>query len=208
MSFRFIEDRRTDYPATILSNVLGVSPAGYRAWRARPESQRAAANPELVDNIKRVHCDTCGRCGSPRIHAELRGSGARGEPRSRRATDVPSCYQGHHGPATAGTHRRQPSRLPDRSEPARAELHRHRAEPDLARRHHLCRDGSGLALSDHRPGPLQPKDRRLGNVRSLARRPAVGDLTDGDFGTAAPGRASSTIPTGAFNASAEYRKVI
>jgi putative transposase len=51
--------------------VLGVSPAGYYPWRARPESQRAAANRELVDDIKRVHRDTNGRYGSPRIHAEL-----------------------------------------------------------------------------------------------------------------------------------------
>ena len=33
-----------------------------------------------------------------------------------------------------GTDYRQPSRLSDRTEPARAELHRRRAEPDLARR--------------------------------------------------------------------------
>jgi putative transposase len=52
------------------------------AWRARPESQRAAANRELVDDIKRVHRDTNGRYGSPRIHAELRAQG-RGASRGR-----------------------------------------------------------------------------------------------------------------------------
>ena len=39
MRFRFIEDRRADYPVTIMCDVLGVSPAGYYAWRARPESR-------------------------------------------------------------------------------------------------------------------------------------------------------------------------
>ncbi len=58
-----------------MCNVLGVSPAGYYAWRARPESPRAAANRELVDDIKRVHRDARGRYGSPRIHAELRAQG-------------------------------------------------------------------------------------------------------------------------------------
>ena len=29
MRFRFIEDRRADYPVTIMCDVLGVSPAGY-----------------------------------------------------------------------------------------------------------------------------------------------------------------------------------
>ena len=45
MRFRFIEDRRADYPVTILCDVLGVSPAGYYAWRSRPESRRSVANP-------------------------------------------------------------------------------------------------------------------------------------------------------------------
>jgi len=75
MRFRFIEDRRADYPVKIMCDVLSVSPAGYYAWRARPESPRAAANRELVDDIKRVHRDTNGRYGSPRVHAELRAQG-------------------------------------------------------------------------------------------------------------------------------------
>lgn len=29
MRFRFIEDRRTDYPARIMCRLLDVSPAGY-----------------------------------------------------------------------------------------------------------------------------------------------------------------------------------
>src|ERR1700738_4429477 len=115
MRFRFIEDRRADFPVTILSDVLGVSPAGYYAWRSREESRRSAANRALVDDIKRVHRDTSGRYGSPR-----RAEGPRpwGKPRSHRAIDAPSRYQGHHGAATAGAHHRQPSRLPDSPEPA------------------------------------------------------------------------------------------
>jgi transposase InsO family protein len=82
MRFRFIEDRRADYPVTILCEVLGVSPAGYYAWRSRPESRRSAANREIVDDIKQVHRDTRGRYGSPRIHAELKAQG-RGVSRGR-----------------------------------------------------------------------------------------------------------------------------
>jgi len=33
MRFRFIEDRRAEYPVRILCEVLGVSQAGYCAWR-------------------------------------------------------------------------------------------------------------------------------------------------------------------------------
>src|SRR5258705_3315813 len=82
MRFRFIEDRRADYPVTIMCDVLGVSPAGYYAWRSRPESRRSAANRVLVNDIKRVHRDTKGRYGSPRIHVELRAQG-RGASRGR-----------------------------------------------------------------------------------------------------------------------------
>jgi putative transposase len=75
MRFRFIEDRRADYPVRIMCGVLGVSPAGYYAWRSRPESRRSSANRDLVDEIKRVHLNTSGRYGSPRIHAELKAQG-------------------------------------------------------------------------------------------------------------------------------------
>jgi len=82
MRFRFIEDRRTDYPVRTLCEVLEVSPAGYYAWRSRPESRRTAANRELLDDIQRVHRDNKGRYGSPRIHEELKAQG-RGISRGR-----------------------------------------------------------------------------------------------------------------------------
>jgi len=82
MRFRFIEDRRADYPVTIMCDVLEVSPAGYYAWRSRPESRRSAANRALINDIKRVHHDARGRYGSPRIHVELKAQG-RGASRGR-----------------------------------------------------------------------------------------------------------------------------
>ena len=82
MRFRFIEDRRADYPVRVLCDVLGVSPAGYYAWRRRPESRRTAANRDLVGDIQQVHREAHGRYGSPRIHAELRAQG-RGASRGR-----------------------------------------------------------------------------------------------------------------------------
>jgi putative transposase len=47
-----------------------------------PESRRSAANRALVDDIKRVHRNTRGRYGSPRIHVELKAQG-RGASRGR-----------------------------------------------------------------------------------------------------------------------------
>ena len=82
MRFRFIEDHRAEYPVKIMCGALDVSPAGYYAWRGRPESRRSAANRALLDDIKRVHRDNHGCYGSPRIHIELEAQG-RGVSRGR-----------------------------------------------------------------------------------------------------------------------------
>jgi transposase InsO family protein len=82
MRFRFIEDRRANYPVTILCDVLGVSPAGYYAWRSREESRRTTANIALLAAVRQVHQDSGGRYGSPRVHAALRVQG-RGASRGR-----------------------------------------------------------------------------------------------------------------------------
>jgi len=82
MRFRFIEDRRADYPVRLMCDVLEVSPAGYYAWRSRPESQRSSDNRDLLEDIQRVHRDNRGRYGSPRIHEELKAQG-RGASRGR-----------------------------------------------------------------------------------------------------------------------------
>jgi putative transposase len=82
MSFRLIEDHRHAYPVRVLCAVLEVSPAGYYAWRARSPSARSSANAELVAAIRRVHHDSAGRYGSPRVHAALRTQG-RGTSRGR-----------------------------------------------------------------------------------------------------------------------------
>jgi transposase InsO family protein len=55
--------------------MLDVSASGYYAWRGRPESMRTAANRQLIEEIRRVHGESRGRYGSPRVHAALRAEG-------------------------------------------------------------------------------------------------------------------------------------
>ena len=75
MKFRLIEDQREMFPVRVMCDVMGVSPAGYYAWRGRPESPRKTANRALLTEIRRVHAAHRGRYGAPRIHATLRAEG-------------------------------------------------------------------------------------------------------------------------------------
>jgi putative transposase len=58
-----------------MCGVLGVSPAGYYAWRSRPESSRKVANCVLPTEIRRIHTAHRRRYGAPRVHAALRAEG-------------------------------------------------------------------------------------------------------------------------------------
>ena len=82
MKFGFIDDHRQEWPVCTLCDVLGVSPAGYYAWRSRPESARAVANRRLLEDVRRLHAQNQGRYGSPRMHVALRTEG-RGVSRGR-----------------------------------------------------------------------------------------------------------------------------
>jgi putative transposase len=82
MKFRFIDEHQDQWPVRLLCDVLGVSPSGYYAWRSRPESARAAANRRLFEDVRRLHAQHQGRCGSPRLHVALRAEG-RGVSRGR-----------------------------------------------------------------------------------------------------------------------------
>lgn len=82
MKFRFINDHKEQWPVRTLCHVLGVSPAGFYAWRSRPDSARAVANRELLEHVRRLYAQHRGRYGSPRLHAALRAEG-RGVSRGR-----------------------------------------------------------------------------------------------------------------------------
>ncbi len=51
--------------------VLNVSRSGYYDWLGRPASPRQQENEYLVKLIEKVHHDSRGTYGSPRVHAEL-----------------------------------------------------------------------------------------------------------------------------------------
>lgn len=58
--------------------MLKVSRSGFYEWRDRPASRRTMADRELMVTIRKVHRQSRGTYGAPRIHAELRlGLGVR-----------------------------------------------------------------------------------------------------------------------------------
>lgn len=77
MCFGLIDAKKAQHPVSLLCSVLGVSRAGYYAWKHRPASARAVRDAELSEQIAAIHGDSTGTYGWPRVHAELRHRGVR-----------------------------------------------------------------------------------------------------------------------------------
>jgi putative transposase len=69
--FQFIDAEKTSFSIAFMCRRLGVSTAGYYAWRLRPLSTRAAADAQLTTMIHQIHDGSRGTYGAPRIQAEL-----------------------------------------------------------------------------------------------------------------------------------------
>ena len=71
MKYACIERRRDRYPIQLMCRLLSVSRSGFYASKTRPESARSKQDRKLVQEIKRVHSQSKGVYGSPKIRAEL-----------------------------------------------------------------------------------------------------------------------------------------
>ena len=58
-----------------MCRVYGVTRAGYYQWRSRERSERERQNDDLLGRIRRVHEQSRGIYGSPRVHRALRSQG-------------------------------------------------------------------------------------------------------------------------------------
>jgi putative transposase len=72
MTFRLIEAEKAQHPVSLLCSVLGVTRAGYYAWRRRGLSRRALSDAKLAPLIGHVFVESLETYGAPRVHAELR----------------------------------------------------------------------------------------------------------------------------------------
>lgn len=75
MRFAFVHESRGTGPVQALCRNLGVTPAGYYAWRGRPASARAAAKASLAAEAKAAFAEVKGRYGRPRLHRALLARG-------------------------------------------------------------------------------------------------------------------------------------
>jgi len=123
--FVFILAEEAHHAIALLCRVLQVSRSGYYAWRGRqPErggapSARARADGALLPDIRRIHTQSRGTYGSPRVHAELRGEGTRcgrkRVARLMRQAGLAGCHRRTRRPRTTVPDR-QATPAPDRVE--------------------------------------------------------------------------------------------
>ena len=67
MRYRAIQGHDRRYPVRLMCRALAVSPAGYDAWRRRPESARETANRVLVAKSRVIHRESRETYGRPSI---------------------------------------------------------------------------------------------------------------------------------------------
>jgi putative transposase len=67
-----IAAEKRNYPVAVMCRVLRVNRTAFHNWERRAPSDRALTDAWLTERIKRVHEQSRGVYGAPRIHAELR----------------------------------------------------------------------------------------------------------------------------------------
>jgi transposase InsO family protein len=75
MRYRAIQENDRRFPIRLMCRALAVSPAGYYAWRDRPESRRSVHNRTLLSAIRVIHRESRETYGSPSIWDALSKQG-------------------------------------------------------------------------------------------------------------------------------------
>ena len=75
MKYRFMDDRRAQWPLSAMCRALVVSRQGYHQWKHRTPSTRAQRNTRLTKRIRDVFVQSRSTYGSPRMLCVLRNDG-------------------------------------------------------------------------------------------------------------------------------------
>src|SRR5690625_2869527 len=117
-----------------MCRVLGVSTSGYYAWCRRGPSKREQENVKLTETIRRIHRESRGTYGVPRIHAELTlGQGIRCSKNRVARLMRKAGLKGAHRRRRRGLTRRRPGATP---------------QPDLVHRNFTAAERNRLWVAD------------------------------------------------------------
>jgi transposase InsO family protein len=75
MRYRAIQEYDRRYSIRLMCRALNVSPAGYYAWRDRPESRRSMQDRTLLSTIRGIHRESRETYGSPSVWDALSKQG-------------------------------------------------------------------------------------------------------------------------------------
>ena len=70
-----IEAEKASFPIDLMCQVLKVSRSAWYAWKHCPESKRKQSDRQMLKKIRKVHQESRGTYGSPRITTDLREQG-------------------------------------------------------------------------------------------------------------------------------------
>lgn len=126
MTFRLVDVERAQHPVLRLCSVLGVSRAGFYAWKGRGVSRRERDDRELEGMIRQAFAGSLRTYGAPRVHAELREAHAVRVGRKRVARLMRAM--GIEGVSRRGKRRR--TTIPDPAAPPAPDLVNRRFQAD------------------------------------------------------------------------------
>jgi putative transposase len=71
MKYRLIDEEKPRHTISRLCRALGVTRAGYYAYKSKPTGRRSLQDAHLKELIEKAFLDSHRTYGAPRIHAEL-----------------------------------------------------------------------------------------------------------------------------------------
>jgi transposase InsO family protein len=162
--YRFIHANRAEFGVRRCCRAVGVSASGFYDWHRRGPSARALADQRLLGQIRRIHAESGGAYGAPRVHAEPQIAcgvrvGRKRVARLVRAAELVGCHRRRH---PQGLTRRDP-----RAAPA----------PDLVKRHFTAARPERLWHADLTELPTDQGKLYLAAVVDGCSRLAVGHAT-------------------------------
>lgn len=162
MRYRLIDEEKSHHTISRMCRALGVTRAGYHAYKTRPTSRRSLEDAHLKELIEKAFEDSHQTYGAPRIHAELLLAHGISVSRKRvarlmRELDIIGVSRRK----TRGRPRRLAPETPAAPDLVKRDFLGHGAQRAVGGRHHLRADLGGVAVPGGGHRRIHQEDRRL-----------------------------------------------